>query len=72
MPELIFHAFLAITPDGFIARSDGSIDFLNEANKAMPESEDCGIAAFLSSVDAIVMGRKTYMQVLEFKQQGKG
>lgn len=52
--------------DGFIAREDGDIEWLNEANATVPEGEDCGYAAFMSSVDVLVMGRKTYEQVLSF------
>src|SRR5262249_32031907 len=33
--------------------------------------EDCGIAEFLASVDAIVMGRNTFLQVLSFTRDGK-
>lgn len=58
--------FIAATLDGFIARSDGSIDWLNEANKSVPTGEDCGFAQFMSSIDVLIMGRNTFEQVLEF------
>jgi len=60
--------FVATSLDGFIARRDGSIDWLNAANATMPEGEDCGFRAFLDSVDTLIMGRKTYEQVLSFGQ----
>ncbi len=58
--------FVAATLDGFIARSDGSIDWLNEANKSVPAGEDCGFAQFMSGIDVLIMGRNTFEQVLSF------
>ena len=58
--------FVAISLDGFIARSDGSIDWLQALNKSVPADEDCGYAAFMSDVDVLVMGRRTFEQVLGF------
>lgn len=58
--------YIATSLDGFIARTDGSIDWLMDANANVPEGEDCGYALFMSSVDAIVMGRATFEQVLTF------
>jgi len=50
--------FIATSLDGFIAREDGGIDWLNE----IPDSpgEDYGYATFMGTVDAMVLGRKTY------------
>jgi dihydrofolate reductase len=45
---------------------DGSIDWLNDNDALVPEGEDMGYAQFISSVDAIVMGRNTFEQVLTF------
>jgi dihydrofolate reductase len=58
--------FIATSLDGFIARTDGSIDWLNKANSLIPKGEDLGYQQFMSSVDAIVMGRNTFEQVLSF------
>ncbi|HSR33686.1 MAG TPA: dihydrofolate reductase family protein [Anaerolineae bacterium] len=58
--------YIATSLDGFIARNDGGIDWLNEANATVPEGEDCGFQAFMDSVDALIMGRKTYEQVWSF------
>ncbi len=58
--------FVATSLDGFIARLDGSIDWLNEANAIVPEGEECGYRAFLETVDGIIMGRNTFEQVLTF------
>ena len=51
--------FIATSLDGFISRMDGSIDWLDEANTRVPKGEDCGYAHFMSTVDALVMGRHT-------------
>jgi dihydrofolate reductase len=58
--------FAATSLDGFIARQDGSIDWLNKAAAEAPKGEDFGYKSFLASVDAIVMGRNTFEQVLGF------
>jgi dihydrofolate reductase len=58
--------FIATSLDGFIARSDGGIDWLLQANTRVPAGEDCGYQAFMDSVDALVMGRKTFEQALQF------
>ena len=49
--------FIAVSLDGYIARLDGAIDWLSLVQK---EGEDYGYQAFASSVDVLVMGRKTY------------
>jgi dihydrofolate reductase len=60
--------FIATSLDGFISRADGSIDWLNEANTRIPTGEDCGYSRFMSAVDALVMGRNTFEQVLGFEE----
>jgi dihydrofolate reductase len=59
-------AFIATSVDGFISRGDGRIDWLIEANAAVPAGEDCGYAKFFSTVDALVMGRHTFEQARSF------
>lgn len=59
--------YIATSLDGFIAREDGSIDWLMEANTAIPLGEDCGYAAFMSTVDVLIIGRNTYEQVADFE-----
>lgn len=59
--------YVATSLDGFISRSDGSIDWLDAANALVPAGEDLGYAQFMSSVDALVMGRNTFEQVLKFE-----
>lgn len=55
--------FIASSVDGFIARPDGDIGWLDAVAAA---GEDYGYAAFYETVDTIVLGRKTYDKVLSF------
>lgn len=58
-----FSVFIATTLDGFIARSDGAIDFLSCVER---EGEDYGYAKFFDSIDTLVVGSKTYELALSF------
>ena len=60
--------FIATSLDGFISRPDGSIDWLNEKSAAVPAGEDAGYGQFMAGIDALVMGRSTFEQVLSFGQ----
>ena len=57
---------LAISADGFIARPDGSVDWLDRPD---PEG-GYGMDAFYKSIDTILWGRKTFDIALEFQKQG--
>jgi dihydrofolate reductase len=61
-----FSVFIATSLDGFISRENGDLDWLDDANKNVPEGEDCGYAGFISSIDCLVMGRHTFEKVLTF------
>ncbi len=63
---MIGSVFIATSLDGFIARSDGRLDWLDKANLTVPEGEDCGYVSFMSTIDVLVMGRNTYEKVLSF------
>ena len=52
--------FIATSLDGFIARLDGSLDWLPET----PEPH--GYDEFIATIDAIVIGRNTFEVVLKF------
>jgi len=60
--------YIATSLDGFIARSDGDLDWLDAAGSRVPEGEDLGYAAFMATVDVLVMGRKSFEKVLSFGQ----
>jgi len=53
--------FIAISLDGFIAKTDGDISFLNQVEL---EGEDYGYSGFINTVDTVILGRKTYDKVL--------
>ena len=56
--------YIATSLDGYIAREDGSIDWLTDYENN-PET-DYGYSEFYSSIGTVLMGRKTYEQVLGF------
>jgi dihydrofolate reductase len=56
--------FVGTSLDGFIARLNGAFDFLHaQGGNAEPH----GYEEFFSSVDALVIGRKTFETVLTFE-----
>jgi dihydrofolate reductase len=57
------HVFIAVSLDGFIARRDGDIDWLENQGG---ENEDNGFAEMMASVDGLIMGRATFQKVLSF------
>ncbi len=61
--------YIAGSLDGFMATAEGSVDGL--AAVAV-EGEDYGYQAFFDSVDALVMGGRTYEQILEFGKRPYG
>lgn len=64
--DLRLCAFLAHSLDAKIAGPNGELDWLDRLNERIPAGEDCGFAAFVGSMDALLMGRKTFEKVLEF------
>jgi dihydrofolate reductase len=65
---------MAASLDGFIARKDGRVDWL-ETSDEFPggETMDPGfVEAFLKTIDCYVMGSRTYETALRFESQGFG
>jgi len=58
---------IAMSADGFIARKDGAVDWLDRPRPA----GDYGMGDFFKSIDTIVLGRKTYDVALRFVREGK-
>src|SRR5215510_8908640 len=60
--------------DGFIARKDGSVDWLETADEfAAGETMDPAfVEAFLKTIDCYVMGSRTYETALGFAAKGLG
>jgi len=56
--------FIGTSLDGFIARKDGSIDWL----PAIDSKNDFGFNEFFDNCDVIVMGRHTYEGVLKMAE----
>ena len=61
MPKRKIIANLAASLDGFIARPDGNIDWLNDRPKP---ADFYDMGTFMSSTDASILGRKTYDHAL--------
>ena len=51
--------YIATSLDGCIARENGDIDWL-------PQLSDSGYDDFYKSIDTVIMGKKTYDQILAF------
>ena len=60
--------------DGFIARKDGSVDWLETSDEfADGATLDPGfVVAFLKTIDCYVMGSRTYETALSFEAKGMG
>src|ERR1700742_1887979 len=65
---------MAASLDGFIARKDGRVDWMETADEfAEGESLDPEyIATFLKTIDCYVMGSRTYETALNFEAKGFG
>jgi dihydrofolate reductase len=65
---------MAASLDGFIARKDGSVDWLEtsdvfEAGKTLDSQY---VEAFLRTIDCYVMGSRTYETAMDFEARGFG
>lgn len=61
MPAVIY--YVASSLDGYIATSDGAVEWLAPFEAS---GEDYGYRAFYASVDAVLLGSRTYEQALTF------
>ena len=67
-PERKITVYVATSADGYIARPDGDVEWLNRR----PDDVDYGMREFYETVDTIVMGRKTYDWAVDyFRKIGK-
>jgi dihydrofolate reductase len=58
--------YIATSADGFIARADGSVDWLDDPRLKGTH----GMGVFYKSVDTILWGRKTCDMALDFQKKG--
>lgn len=61
--------YMGISLDGFVARPDDGLDFLPAPPDEAEAGEDA-FTAFLRTVDALVMGRRTFEVVMGFGPDG--
>ncbi|MBO9409125.1 dihydrofolate reductase [Shimia sp. R9_1] len=67
MTQPRYLGYIAMSLDGFIARPDGGIDWLDPFNSALAEGgDDGGYSDFIAPIDAVLMGRSTYQQVMRW------
>jgi dihydrofolate reductase len=73
-PESRVTIHMAASLDGFIARSDGRVDWMETSDEfangdtMTPEF----VASFLKTIDCYVMGSRTYETALHFEAKGLG
>ena len=58
--------YIATSADGFIARTDGSVDWLDHPRL----KGDHGMGVFYRSIDTVLWGRKTCDMALDFQKRG--
>ena len=60
--------YIATSADGFIARKNGAVDWLD---RPRPKG-NYGMGEFWKSIDTILLGRKTYDFVVQYQKKTKG
>jgi dihydrofolate reductase len=65
---------MAASLDGFIARKDGTVDWLETSDEftAGETMDPAFVDAFLKTIDCYVMGSRTYETALNFEAKGFG
>src|SRR5688500_14444219 len=65
---------MAASLDGFIARTDGSVDWLETSDKfdGGETMAPAFVEEFLKTIDCYVMGSRTYETALDFEARGLG
>ena len=64
MPKTILYT--AVTLDGYIADTNGGIDFLDHPLFRLPD-EDYGYNSFYEGIDAVIMGHNTFEKIKSFE-----
>lgn len=65
---------MAASLDGYVARKDGSVDWMATDDTFPPGADlaPADVEAFLGSIDCYVLGSRTYESALRFEAQGLG
>jgi dihydrofolate reductase len=65
---------MAASLDGFIARKDGSVDWIETSDEFVggDTMDPASVKAFLETIDCYVMGSRTYETALRFEAKGLG
>ncbi len=58
------YVYIAASIDGYIATSDGGIEWLHE--QPNPNGSDYGYSEFISNINALVLGRRSFEKVRTF------
>jgi len=61
-------AYLAVSADGYIARPDGDVEWLNRR----PSTIDYGFTKFYASVDTVLLGRGTFDWAVRYMKKHPG
>ncbi|MCC9624585.1 dihydrofolate reductase family protein [Thalassospira sp. MA62] len=61
MSKKLFRIYMAVSLDGFIARANGAVDWLDPY-----DPDELGFDGFLKTVGTMIIGRNTFDQVMEF------
>jgi dihydrofolate reductase len=71
-PHVTIHMVASL--DGFIARKDGSVDWLETSDefKDGADLDPAYVQEFLGTIDCYVMGSRTYETALDFEAKGFG
>ena len=73
-PDSYVTIHMAASLDGFIARKDGRVDWLETSDEFVggDTMEPGFVEAFLKTIDCYVMGSRTYETALDFEAKGLG
>lgn len=58
--------YIAASIDGYIARKDGNVDWLEDPDYLVEGGDDMGYGDFYAGIDITLMGNATYQEVLGF------
>lgn len=58
--------FIAVSIDGYIAKPDGNIDWLEDPSRSEKNKSDYGYEEFYTPIDSTLMGYKTYQEIIGF------